>query len=137
MELGFWRIAMRPGKPLMHGRLGRMALLGLPGNPVSSIVCGILFLVPPIRALLGDPDAGADPTEPALLGSDCPANDGRQDYLRATLDARTPTALPVATPHARQDSSMLSMLARVRRAPRSPPARARRQGRRPLPDHPT
>ena len=53
MELGFWRVALRPGKPLMHGRLGAMLLLGLPGNPVSSIVCAILFLVPAIRALLG------------------------------------------------------------------------------------
>ena len=91
---------------------------GLPGNPVSSIVCGILFLVPAVRALLGDPEAGADPTEPALLGSDCPANDGRQDYLRATL-APDPDGAPVATLHARQDSSMLGILAALRRAPRS------------------
>src|SRR5919107_1505398 len=69
MELGFWRVALRPGKPLMHGRLGPMLLLGLPGNPVSSIVCGILFMVPAIRALLGDPAAGEDISEPALLGA--------------------------------------------------------------------
>ena len=55
LELGFWRVALRPGKPLMHGRLGDMLVLGLPGNPVSSIVCGLLFVVPAIRALLGDP----------------------------------------------------------------------------------
>ena len=88
MSLGFWRVALRPGKPLMHGRLGAMALLGLPGNPVSSIVCGILFLVPAIRALLGDPDAGNDPSEEARLGADLAENDGRQDYLRATLARR-------------------------------------------------
>jgi molybdopterin molybdotransferase len=58
MELGFWKIAMRPGKPLMHGRIGDMRILGLPGNPVSAIVCGVLFLIPLIRALAGDPQAG-------------------------------------------------------------------------------
>ena len=66
MELGFWKIAMRPGKPLMHGRLGDMRILGLPGNPVSAIVCGVLFLVPLIRALSGDPKAGRDASEPAI-----------------------------------------------------------------------
>jgi molybdopterin molybdotransferase len=134
MSLGFWRVALRPGKPLMHGRLGSMLLLGLPGNPVSSIVCGILFLVPAIRACLGDPAAAADPTEAALLGSDLPANDTRQDYLRssislsgATLDHAV-TTLPVVTPHAKQDSSMLSTLAQsdalLVRPPHAPAAAA-------------
>lgn len=127
MELGFWRIALRPGKPLMHGRLGRMGLLGLPGNPVSSIVCAILFLVPAIRAFLGDPAAGRDPAEAGILGRDLPANDGRQDYLRAVLE-RHPDALPTATPLPQQDSSMLGVLARagclVVRAPHAPAARA-------------
>jgi molybdopterin molybdotransferase len=137
MELGFWRIALRPGKPLMHGRLGSMLLLGLPGNPVSSAVCGVLFLVPAIRALVGDPDAAADPAEFALLGADLPANDGRQDYLRASLSTRsaeivteagsTVVALPVAVPHAVQDSSMLRVLERsealVVRQPNAPAAR--------------
>ena len=59
MELGFWRIAMRPGKPLMHGRLGPMRVLGLPGNPTSSMVCAILFLRPLLRALHGESDPGA------------------------------------------------------------------------------
>jgi len=63
MQLGFWRIAMRPGKPLMHGKLGAMRVLGLPGNPTSSAVCGVLFLRPLLRALLGDASAGADPSE--------------------------------------------------------------------------
>jgi molybdopterin molybdotransferase len=127
MELGFWRVALRPGKPLMHGRLGRMGLLGLPGNPVSSIVCAVLFLVPAIRALLGDPGAGRDPSEAGLLGGDLAANDGRQDYLRARLH-RTPDGLPIATALPKQDSSMLGVLAEagclIVRPPHAPPARA-------------
>ena len=70
MELGFWRIAMRPGKPLMHGRLGAMRVLGLPGNPTSSMVCAVLFLRPLLRALHGEPDPGADPSQPARLAVD-------------------------------------------------------------------
>jgi molybdopterin molybdotransferase len=126
MELGFWRIAMRPGKPLMHGRIGDMRILGLPGNPVSAIVCGVLFLIPLIRALAGDPQAGADHSEAAVLGCDLPANDSRQDYLRATL--HTGQGLPVATPFGQQDSSMLRVLANahclVARPPQAPAARA-------------
>jgi molybdopterin molybdotransferase len=110
MELGFWRVALRPGKPLMHGRLGPMLLLGLPGNPVSSIVCGILFVVPAIRALLGDPHAGEDPTETGVLGGDLPPNDARQDYMRAKLE-RAPDGELVVTAERRQDSSMLATLA--------------------------
>ena len=126
MELGFWKIAMRPGKPLMHGRIGDMQILGLPGNPVSAIVCGVLFLTPLIRALAGDPLAGADQTEAAILGGDLPPNDSRQDYLRATL--KPGEGLPVATPFGRQDSSMLRVLARshclVVRPPHAPAAKA-------------
>ncbi len=127
MELGFWRVALRPGKPLMHGRLGGMGLLGLPGNPVSSIVCAILFLVPAIRSLLGDPAAGQDPSEAGVLGRDLPANDGRQDYLRAVLQ-RNPDALPTAAALPKQDSSMLGVLAEagclIVRAPYAPAAQA-------------
>jgi molybdopterin molybdotransferase len=127
MSLGFWRIALRPGKPMLHGRLGHMVLLGLPGNPVSSIVCGLLFVMPAIRRLLGDPEAGADPSEAALLTTPLPANDRRQDYLRATL-APSASGLPMATPHPRQDSSMLSVLARsdalIVRPPHAPAAEA-------------
>ncbi len=110
MELSFWKIAMRPGKPLIHGHVGDTAILGLPGNPVSAIVCGALFLVPLIRALSGDRAAGADHSEPAVLGAPLPANDHRQDYLRATLSRRDDGAL-VATPAKLQDSSMLRVLA--------------------------
>ena len=84
MELGFWRIAMRPGKPLMHGRLGSMRILGLPGNPTSSMVCSILFLRPLLRALHGEPDPGADPSQPGRLAVDLPAN-GRAPGLYARI----------------------------------------------------
>lgn len=125
MDLGFWKIAMRPGKPMMTGRLGPMIALGLPGNPVSSIVCGHLFLLPLVEALLGLPDASRDRSVAAMLGRDLPANDMRQDYLRATLERRD--GVLVATPFERQDSSMLATLARaealVIRAPHAEPAK--------------
>ena len=133
MELGFWRVAIRPGKPLMHGRLGPTLLIGLPGNPVSSIVCGILFVVPAVRAFLGDPGAGADPSERATLGGDLKANDARQDYMRAGL-ARTTDGDLIATAQSRQDSSMLATLAAsealIIRAPHAPSENgARPEGR--------
>ena len=127
MQLGFWRIALRPGKPLMHGRIGDMRILGLPGNPVSAIVCAVLFLAPLVRALTGDADAGRDPSRPAVLGADLPQNDQRQDYLRATIEGDG-AGLPIATPFTRQDSSMLGVLARAHglivRPPHAPPAKA-------------
>jgi molybdopterin molybdotransferase len=107
LELDFWRIAMRPGKPLMVGRLGALRVLGLPGNPVSSFVCAHVFLRPLLCALLGLP---ADPpAATARLTAPMPENDSRQDYVRARL-ARTESGLEV-TPFAVQDSSMLSTLA--------------------------
>jgi molybdopterin molybdotransferase len=109
LELGFWRIAMRPGKPLMHGRLGEMKVLGLPGNPVSSVVCAVLFLRPLLLALLGDPNAAADASETARLGADVGANDLRQDYLRATLAEENGAWR--ATPVESQDSSLVKLLA--------------------------
>lgn len=138
MELGFWRVALRPGKPLMHGKLGPMMLLGLPGNPVSSLVCAVLFLIPAIRALLGDAQPDADPTETAILGADLPANGPRQDYMRAGLSfeefdmtlagGAERILLPVVMPHLIQDSSMLSILERSEallvRPPHAPVARA-------------
>ncbi|WP_377848258.1 gephyrin-like molybdotransferase Glp [Bosea sp. UC22_33] len=111
MALGFWKIAMRPGKPMMTGRLGRMVVVGLPGNPVSSIVCGHLFVLPLIEALLGITEADRDRSVPAILGRDMPGNDEREDYLRSEL-ALTPEGW-VATPFDRQDSSMLGTLARA------------------------
>lgn len=125
MALNFWQIAMRPGKPLMHGHLGPMRILGLPGNPVASYVCGLLFLQPLIRALMGEANASQDRTEPALLGSPLKANDMRQDYLRASLAPGEP---PVTTAFEIQDSSMLSTLAAAQclilRAPFAPEAAA-------------
>jgi molybdopterin molybdotransferase len=109
MELGFWRIAMRPGKPLMHGRIGDMRILGLPGNPVSAIVCGLLFLVPLVRALSGDATAGDDKSEIAVLGTDLPENDNRQDYLRARVMGVS-DGHPLVKAFGKQDSSMLRIL---------------------------
>lgn len=111
MELGFWKIAMRPGKPMMMGRLGRMVALGLPGNPVSSIVCGHLFAMPLVEALLGMADPARDRSEPAILAVDLKANDERQDYLRASFE--TIAGERRVTPFAKQDSSMLANLARA------------------------
>ena len=126
LALSFWKVALRPGRPMMHGRLGPMHVLGLPGNPVSAYVCAVLFLVPLIRRLAGRQDVEPRP-EAALLGCDLPANDERADYLRATL-APGPDGMPVATPAAMQDSSMLVPLAAADcllvRAPRAPPAKA-------------
>jgi molybdopterin molybdotransferase len=110
MALGFWRIAMRPGKPLMFGRLGDMIALGLPGNPVSSVVCTILFVVPLLRALVGDPEAGSDISVAATLARDVRENDEREDYLRAKLGPPGSDGLPTAMALARQDSSLLSVL---------------------------
>jgi molybdopterin molybdotransferase len=125
MALSFWKIAMRPGRPMMYGTLGGMRVLGLPGNPVSAYVCGYLFLVPLIRRLLGRPEV-EPPTESAMLGRDLPENDERADYLRSTL-TRGPDGL-VATPFETQDSSMLALLAKadclVIREPFAPPAPA-------------
>jgi molybdopterin molybdotransferase len=126
MALSFWRIAMRPGRPLMHGRLGAMHVLGLPGNPVSSYVCAMLFLVPLIRKLAGRSDLEAD-TEQAVLGRDLAENDERADYMRATL-TRQPDGTQVATPFPLQDSSTMGRLAHadclVVREPHAPAARS-------------
>jgi molybdopterin molybdotransferase len=125
MNLSFWKVAMRPGRPLMHGRLGDMHVLGLPGNPVSSYVGAFLFLVPLLRRMSGRADL-AGPTESALLGCDLPANDERADYLRATLAESAEET--IATPFPVQDSSMMAPLAKadclVIREPYAPAARA-------------
>ena len=119
VSIAFWRIAMRPGKPMMHGRLGAMRVIGLPGNPVSSYVCAFLFLVPLIRKLLGRADIHHT-RETALLGRGVAANDLREDYLRARLEARADGAL-IATPVDHQDSSLLANLAVARALVIRPP----------------
>jgi molybdopterin molybdotransferase len=122
--LDFWRIAMRPGKPLIWGRLGQTPLLGLPGNPVSALVCGVVFLLPALDRLSGLPGA-APRTTRARLGAALPENDRRFDFLRARLETAVDGA-SVALPFPVQDSSMLKTLARadalVLRPPHAPPA---------------
>jgi molybdopterin molybdotransferase len=109
MALSFWKIAMRPGQPLMFGRLGAARVLGLPGNPVSSLVCSRVFLVPLIHALLGRPRE-AELLSQARAGVAIEANGPRQHYMRATS---TPGAdgIAVVTPVRSQDSSLLAPLA--------------------------
>ncbi|WP_441277127.1 molybdopterin molybdotransferase MoeA [Tardiphaga sp. 172_B4_N1_3] len=109
VEMAFWRIAMRPGKPMMHGRRQGMRVIGLPGNPVSSYVCGFLFMVPLLRALSGRNEV-AHALEPAVLGRDLAANDQREDYLRTRVETRADGTV-VATPVMKQDSSLLGNLA--------------------------
>ncbi len=125
MELDFWRIAMRPGKPLMVGRLGGMHILGLPGNPASSMVCALLFLEPLVRKLSRLP--AFDRRTFAVAGTALAANDHRQDHLRATLAVRDDGAL-VATPYDKQDSSMMKVFAAADclliRPPHAEPAEA-------------
>ncbi len=126
LEMDFWRIAMRPGKPLLFGRIGATPILGLPGNPVSSLVCATLFLGPAIAVMLGQDIASAAP-ETAILGTPLGANDRRQDYLRARLETDA-QGRRRAVPFARQDSAMLATLAQadclVVRAPHAPAAEA-------------
>ncbi len=105
-RLDFWRIALRPGKPMMAGRLGEAIVLGLPGNPVSAFVTALLFLRPLIAVMAGARDP-LPRTSSAILGEDLPANDHRQDYLRAELRDRHVYASSI------QDSSMLRTLARA------------------------
>jgi molybdopterin molybdotransferase len=125
LALSFWKIAMRPGKPMLSGQLGAMRVLGLPGNPVSAYVCAVLFLAPLIRRLSGRSDV-ALATGSGVLGRDVRENDERQDYLRATLARRGDHW--VATPFPVQDSSMLVPLAAadclVIREPHAPAAAA-------------
>ena len=121
LTLDFWQIAMRPGKPLLFGRVRDVPLLGLPGNPVSAGVCAVLFVRAAIFAMLGlNP---APPEVPGVLGAPLGANDRRQEYLRASVAWRDDGRLE-ATPAPRQDSSMLATFARadclIKRAPFAP-----------------
>ncbi|MGA0531552.1 gephyrin-like molybdotransferase Glp [Hansschlegelia sp. KR7-227] len=108
VALDFWKIAMRPGKPMMAGRRGDMLALGLPGNPVSAIVCSLLFLVPALRRMAGREDVEPAKTF-ARLGRDMAQNDRREDYMRAALTFDS-DGVAVATAFDRQDSSMLRAL---------------------------
>lgn len=110
-EIDFWRIAMRPGKPLMFGQCGKTRVLGLPGNPVSSLVCTLVYLLPLVAKLAGQP-ATEQREMTASLGRDVPENDKRQEYMRASLH-RDEAGQLVATPFDRQDSAMLSLFARA------------------------
>lgn len=110
LDLSFWRVALRPGRPMMHGRLGAMHVLGVPGNPVSAYVCAFLFLVPLIAHLSGRRDVERAP-QAARLGCDLPANDERADYLRAVLTPGPDG--PLATPLPAQDSSLMAPLAKA------------------------
>ncbi len=130
LELTFFTVAMRPGKPLVFGRLGDVPVLGLPGNPVSVGVTSVVFLKPAIEVMLGvrraeGPEAGQPAT--ALLGRDVGENDRRQEYMRATLAVDGNGAL-VATPFEAQDSAMMASFAKadclVVRPPHAPPAKA-------------
>ena len=108
VELDFWKVAMRPGKPLMAGRHEAMRFLGLPGNPASSLVTAELFLRPLVERL-----AGRSPRpryETGILGAAVPENDHRADFMRATIELNA-EGRPVLMPLARQDSSLLSVFA--------------------------
>jgi len=122
MALDFWQIAMRPGKPLLFGQLQRMPVVGLPGNPVSAMVCAILFLLPALSRLTGLP-AAPPPITRAVLGSAVRANDKRADHLRATITTDLDGRI-IATPFPVQDSAMLKRLALadalILRAPHAP-----------------
>ena len=126
LAIDFWEIAMRPGKPLMSGQYRGVPMLGLPGNPVSTLVCSLLFLKPAIDKLSGLPE-GAEGPATARLGAPVKQNDRRQDYLRARL-VRAADGVLEAVPFEVQDSSMMRPLAGsdclVVRPPHAPPLAA-------------
>lgn len=109
MALDFWKIAMRPGKPLMFGTLGAQRVLGVPGNPVSALVCARIFLVPILECMLGLAHSRSAETR-VTLAAPLGENGPRQHYMRATL-ARDKTGRALAEPVRSQDSSLLSPLA--------------------------
>lgn len=125
LDLGFYKIAMRPGKPLIFGHIGKTVLLGLPGNPVSTGVTTAIFVRAAIEKMLGL--APAPLYEAAILGCDVPKNGKRLDFMRAALTP-SETGLPTATPYELQDSAMLAAFAHadclVKREIGAPPAKA-------------
>ncbi len=120
VDQSFYKVAMRPGKPLMAGKLDNAVMVGLPGNPVSAMVCGIIFLVPMLKKMLGQPAKAAQRYQ-AIVTHEIPENGPREHYMRATLDAGKVTLAD------RQDSALLSVLttadALVVRPPNAPAAR--------------
>ncbi len=124
MDLDFWKVAMRPGKPLIFGRLGDIPVIGLPGNPVSAGVTAELFLGPAMRAMLGAP--AKLKLEKATLGRGVGLNDERQDFLRGTISVTDKGHL-TATPFERQDSALLTLFAKAEcliiRPPHAPAAK--------------
>jgi molybdopterin molybdotransferase len=126
ITMAFHRVALRPGRPLLLGLAGKLRVLGLPGNPVSSYVCACLFLVPLLRKLQGRRDF-LPKSVPAVLGTDMAENDHRQDYLRARIEYGADGRLK-ATPHERQDSSMQALMVEsdglLIRPPHAPAAKA-------------
>jgi molybdopterin molybdotransferase len=126
LEIDFWRIAMRPGKPLMFGHIGDTMTIGLPGNPVSTLVCSMIFVQPAIRAMLGMAEVRPY-TVKAQLAAPLPKNDQREDYLRSTSERDAHGGLRV-TSYEKQDSSMMAPLARadclIIRPPHAEPAAA-------------
>ncbi len=125
LDQAFYKVSMRPGKPLMAGRLNDTAMIGLPGNPVSSMVCGRVFLIPALRAMLGL-GKSAMTREVATLGRDIDQNGPRSHYMRAQLSIKD--GVLICTPEKRQDSSLLSVLSRADalmvRDPKDPPQKA-------------
>ncbi len=126
VELDFWKIAMRPGKPLIFARRDSQRILGLPGNPVSALVCALTFLRPLMTALLGAQDVRRTIT--AILERDIPANDMRQDHLRCRLIEDERTGALRAVPYSRQDSAMLRVFVEadglIIRKPHAPASKA-------------
>ena len=112
LKLDFWRVAMRPGKPLIFGMLNNIPVIGLPGNPVSSLVCGLVYVRPAVRQMMNINESLEMDFETVKIGSPLNKNDNREDYIRAQLK-RSKTGSLVAIPFTPQDSSMLSQLARA------------------------
>jgi molybdopterin molybdotransferase len=126
LAVDFWKIAMKPGKPLMFGRLGDTPMVGLPGNPVSALVCFVLYVKPALGKLVGLAEEPLSP-ERARLAADLGPNNFREDFIRAKL-SRNDAGEPVATPFRVQDSSMMATFAQadclIRRAPNAAAAKA-------------
>lgn len=111
LKIDFYTIAMRPGKPLIFGHLNGVAMLGLPGNPVSAGVCSVVYLRPALRVMLGLPIIDAT-TQIAHLGRDVGKNDIREDYLRGTI-TRDDAGNLIATPFERQDSNLMALFSQA------------------------